>query len=309
MEFKTLNLRSSLDVIFTALVREFECKNCVWLSQGLVSKLLRISKDNWLNVEELSQLEHALYPYGSEQERLWFWDQALALKATTTVKEPLSGCDYTFLPLLHPDSKSFMGLIAFENLGVDLLRVQELLTQGSRHISFCLEYLEAKSLSYVDDLTSLFNQRYLPQVLEQEIDRSHRKGQKFSLLFLDVDCFKRINDSHGHVVGSQLLVEVSRIIRNTIRSYDPLFRYGGDEFLGLLVDTDKATGEKVAERIRRAIESHEFEIEGKNLKLTVSIGLSVFPEHAKTAKELIQLADQAMYYGKNKSRNIVYIAS
>lgn len=309
MEFKSLSLSDSLDLIFKSLFKEFNVKNCLWMGKGLVSQLARVSRENWLSVESLKQLDRSLFPINSDEERLWFWEQALVIKDVTTLQHRPSGLNYTFYPLFHPETSEKLGLIVFENDGVNLLKVQDRLNQCARHIGFCLEHLDAKNLSYLDDLTSLFNQRYLPQVLSQEIDRCQRQEKKFSLLFLDVDNFKMVNDEHGHLCGSRLLVEVGQIIKTAIRSYDPLFRYGGDEFLALLVDTDKVTGEKVAERIRRAIESHEFMIDGKRIKLTVSIGLSVFPDHAKTAQELIQLADQAMYYGKNKSRNIVYIAS
>lgn len=309
MEFKSLDLNQSIDVMFKALAKKLGVKNCMWMSQVLVSQLMRISRENWLTIENLKKFDHTLFPFKKEEDRLWFWEQGLQVKNLVTINHPSLGADFTFCPVFHPDTKARLGLMAFENNGSNLLAIQELIDCGSRHIGFCLDYAEAKKLSYVDDLTSLFNQRYLPQVLSQEIDRCQRQSQKFSVLFLDVDYFKRVNDGHGHLIGSQLLVEVSQIVKATIRSYDPLFRYGGDEFLALLVDTDKVSGEKVAERIRRAVESHDFIISGKALKLTVSIGLSVFPDHARSAQELIQLADQAMYYGKNKSRNIVYIAS
>ncbi len=309
MEFKSLDLQQSLDLLFKHLVKEPGVANCLWLSRGLISQLARISKENWLSVESLGSQEHVLFPFKNEEERIWFWEQSLTLKSVTTLKHPILGSNFTFCPLIHPDNGVKLGFVAIENDGFSMIQVQEILSQAARHVSFCLEFSEVRKLSYVDDLTSLFNQRYLPQVLAQEIDRSQRRGQKFSVLFLDIDYFKSVNDGHGHLTGSQLLVEVSELIKTTIRSYDPLFRYGGDEFLALLVDTDKGTGEKVAERIRRAIERHEFSVSGKKLNLTVSIGLSVFPDHAKNAQELIKLADQAMYYGKNKSRNIVYIAS
>ena len=133
-----------------------------------------------------------------------------------------------------------------------------------------------------------------------------RLDKKFSVLFLDIDYFKKVNDTSGHWIGSRLLVEVSRIILGSVRSCDYAFRYGGDEFVVVLVDTTREQGETIAERIRRAIEQHEFLIDSVSLKLTVSIGLAIFPDHAKSTVELLKLADQAMYYGKTKSRNIVF---
>ena len=96
--------------------------------------------------------------------------------------------------------------------------------------------------------------------------------------------------------------------QRSIRTCDYAFRYGGDEFVVVLVDTSPEQGEKIAERIRRAIEQNDFLIDGVALKLTVSIGLAIYPDHAKSTVELLKLADQAMYYGKSKSRNIVFLA-
>src|SRR6185437_8993666 len=130
-----------------------------------------------------------------------------------------------------------------------------------------------------------------------------------SLLFLDIDYFKMVNDGRGHWVGSKLLIELSKVLRLQVRSCDYCFRYGGDEFIVLLSGSTAENSKKVAERIRKAVESTTFSVEGHNMNLTVSIGLAAFPEHAQSASGLIQIADQAMYYGKKKSRNIVFVAS
>src|SRR5690606_38723151 len=110
--------------------------------------------------------------------------------------------------------------------------------------------------------------------------------------------------TRGHWVGSKVLVELGRLIKTSVRSSDYAFRYGGDEFVVVLVDTDVTNAEKVAERIRKKVEQTTFKIDGIQLNVTVSIGLAAFPEHARTSEQVIQMADQAMYYEKNKSRNI-----
>ena len=300
---------ASIKTIFAELTTQFRVDKVLWIGEELLCRLPRIEKKNWFSIPFFSEYEFGLMNWENEGQRLWFWEQALNSVEITTQNLPHSNLSVSFFPVYHPDEKKRLGVFAIENSGLDLLGVQKVLREAARHLAFCHEFQEAKTSSYVDDLTSLFNHRYLPKVLAQEIDRCQRQDKKFSLLFLDMDYFKKVNDGHGHLMGSRLLIEVASILKRSVRSYDPLFRYGGDEFLILLVDTDKSTGEKVAERIRRAIESHEFVFEDASIKLTASIGLSVFPDNAKSAKELIQLADQAMYYGKNKSRNIVYIAS
>jgi two-component system cell cycle response regulator len=187
--------------------------------------------------------------------------------------------------------------------------LKDSLDMAARYLSFAYQYLEARNMSYLDELTGLYNQRYLPLALEHEIQRTKRDKAEFTLLFLDIDYFKLVNDGRGHWVGSRLLVELGKVLKGQVRGCDYCFRYGGDEFIVLLTNAGVETAKTVAERIRKAVESRSFTVEGHNLNLTVSIGLASYPTHAQTSVGLIQLADQAMYYGKRKSRNIVFVAS
>ncbi len=222
-------------------------------------------------------------------------------------------------PILYVVIKSLndgspLGLLAFEgcsggeaqSLGLQVAESMKLMT---RFLEFGLAHWDGKRLALVDDLTELFNQRYLPTVIENEINRSKRKNSAFTLLFMDLDYFKMVNDTRGHWIGSKLLKEIGNILRQSIRSCDYGFRYGGDEFVVVLPDTDINGGQVVAERIRKSVEESRFLIDGHDIKLTMSVGLAAYPEHAKSKEQIIQLADQAMYYGKRKSRNIVYSAS
>lgn len=165
-------------------------------------------------------------------------------------------------------------------------------------------YEGARGLIYTDDLTGLYNHRYLQQALDQEIRRSERYGLEFSLVFIDLDYFKNINDTHGHLAGSHSLREVAALLRQSVREVDMVFRYGGDEFTALLVETDSRGAAVVAERIRRTIESHTF-LAGTEAasRLTATVGYSTFPENGNDKKSIIDLADQAMYIGK-KDRNV-----
>ncbi len=179
-----------------------------------------------------------------------------------------------------------------------------------RHLGLALRNLgrlkQVEHLAYLDDLTHLYNTRYLDVVLEREL----AGGRPFTLLFMDVDHFKAVNDQHGHLSGSRLLVEVARVLRSCVRDEDVLVRYGGDEYVMLLVGIDSGGGLKVAERIRRAIEDHRFlSREATPVRITSSIGLASFPEHAGSKAEIIDLADRAMYRGKRTTRNVVYMAS
>ncbi|HSN13818.1 MAG TPA: diguanylate cyclase [Anaeromyxobacteraceae bacterium] len=180
----------------------------------------------------------------------------------------------------------------------------------ARHAGLALRNLgrleEVRDLAYVDDLTRLFNTRYLDLTLDREV----AGGKPFTVLFLDLDHFKLVNDEHGHLSGSQLLVEVGRVLRSCVRDEDVIARFGGDEYVVVLVGIDAGGGLKVAERIRRAIEDHRFlSREGGRVRITASIGLASHPEHASEKAELVDLADRAMYRGKRTTRNVVYVAS
>ncbi|MBJ6766144.1 diguanylate cyclase [Myxococcaceae bacterium JPH2] len=171
-------------------------------------------------------------------------------------------------------------------------------------------FAAVEDLAYVDDLTRLFNTRYLHLVLDREAHDSLQMQRPFSLLFLDLDRFKSINDTHGHLVGSKLLVEAARVVKGCVRDHDVVARYGGDEYVVLLRGTDSGGALKVAERIRRTMETHQFLArEGLALKLTTCIGVASFPEHARDKAMLLDLSDRAMYRGKRGSRNVVYIAA
>ncbi len=184
-------------------------------------------------------------------------------------------------------------------------RVRFLCRQAGLGFENAFRYRGARDLMYTDDLTGLYNHRYLQIVLEQELRRSARYGLEFAVVFIDLDRFKDINDRYGHLVGSSMLKETGKILARCVRDADILFRFGGDEFTALLVETDNSGAEVVAERIRRSIENNRFLAdEGVNARLTATIGYSIFPGDSEDKIDLLNLADQAMYWGK-KLRNVV----
>ena len=170
-------------------------------------------------------------------------------------------------------------------------------------------YLRAKERAFIDDVTGAYNARYLFAALEHELRRADRYGSELSLIFLDVDRFKLVNDSHGHLVGSRTLRALSQVLLGCIRQVDTLARYGGDEFTILLADTSHETAQTVAERIRAAVATAEFEGQGSSLHITVSIGVASFPEHAQSGEALLDLADKAMYRAKSLGRDRVCSAA
>ncbi|MBE0597537.1 MAG: GGDEF domain-containing protein, partial [Desulfuromonadales bacterium] len=208
--------------------------------------------------------------------------------------------------------KSLMGgLVLLNSIGMNLPALIPLdnLVFLAEQTAIGLEnaslYQGARELIYTDDLTGLYNYRYLQLILEREIRRTDRYGMAFTLVFIDLDYFKLVNDTHGHLAGSAALQEVAGLLRQSVREVDLLFRYGGDEFTALLVETDAKGGAVVAERIRHSIEQHSFLVSsGKPSHLTATVGFASFPEHAQTHQEIIDLADRAMYHGK-KVRNVI----
>lgn len=168
-------------------------------------------------------------------------------------------------------------------------------------------YQKMAELAITDDLTKLFNTRYLNRTIETEIQRSSRYNTSVSLIFMDIDYFKHVNDHHGHLVGSKLLVELGQLLIKNLRVVDIVARYGGDEFVIVLPQTTPKAATQIAERIRKIVEQNVFlKKEGYSLKITASFGVASYPETAKSKEELLRLADEAMYRVKYQTRNAVY---
>ncbi len=175
--------------------------------------------------------------------------------------------------------------------------------ENARHVK------RIHDLTITDDVTNLYNSRHLHFILETEIYRSQRYGYEFSVIFLDLDHFKNVNDSHGHLIGSKLLAEIGAVMKGNCRLIDFAFRYGGDEFVILLPQTSKESALTVARRLHKLIrESIWLAGEGLNIHITSSVGVASYPTDSRTKVQLLQLADEAMYNVKNSTRDSVAAA-
>lgn len=170
---------------------------------------------------------------------------------------------------------------------------------------------QMRTLAITDDLTGVYNHRYLNERLGQEIARASRLGHPVSVIMLDIDHFKKYNDANGHEAGDTALRQIASILKDGVRASDVVARYGGEEFLLILPDTPKDVARVVAERIRRIVEDTQFEgeqaIPGK--KLTISAGVATWPEDCEDAACLVRNADDALYEAKRMGRNRVVLAN
>lgn len=167
-------------------------------------------------------------------------------------------------------------------------------------------FTHAKEMLFIDDISGLFNHRYLDIALDREMKRVERYASHLAVLFIDVDGFKSVNDTHGHLIGSRVLAEFGSLLKKSVRDVDVVIRYGGDEYTAILVETSCEVALVVAERIRRQVEAHHFLGEGGCvIRLTCSIGYACCPDDAAKKEDLIEMADKAMYVGKATGKNCV----
>lgn len=215
----------------------------------------------------------------------------------------------SFLSIPLKFKKEVLGVINFARPGVDSFAKEEIriLTLVADQIALAIEnaklYTQARELSVRDDLTGLYNRRHFQTVLNMEWKRAIRFKRSLSLLMMDVDHFKEYNDTFGHLEGDKVLKEMSALLKRNLREVDTIARFGGEEFILLLPDTDKKGAIAVGEKLRRLIESTMF---NKGLRgITISSGISSYPEDVRELDDLIDHADIALYDAKDAGRNRV----
>lgn len=164
---------------------------------------------------------------------------------------------------------------------------------------------EIYRMTTVDGLTQVFNRRYFEDAIEREISRSRRYLRPLSLVLLDIDFFKKINDTCGHLAGDAVLKEVARVVRSRTRREDVVARYGGEEFALLLPEIDHKGAAQLAEKVRKLVEKHEFIFDGERIPVTISAGVATVQKKGEDPTELVRRADEKLYEAKSAGRNRV----
>ncbi len=182
---------------------------------------------------------------------------------------------------------------------------EEFLVSMAAQVSAALDNRSLQFATRMDPLTRLYNRGYLNDRLREEMTRTSRTNRPFTLMILDIDHFKKVNDSYGHQAGDEVLVGISALLKRSCRASDAICRYGGEEIALILADTPIAGAKIFAENIRKTIESENFPIpDGKTIRVTASMGLAEFPGQAGSIQELIKHADDALYKAKREGRNL-----
>ena len=209
--------------------------------------------------------------------------------------------DYSYEEAISKGASDFVSKpIRFEEL---LLRLRRVLRERNITKERALMLARLQDLAITDGLTKLYNSRYFYKQLDSEVNRAKRYNHPLTLLFMDIDYFKRYNDTYGHLEGDKVLVSIGKIIKSCLRKMDTAYRYGGEEFTVILPETNRGEVMTVAKRIKDAMENEKFSPQSeKSISITISIGATEYCPGERISA-LVQRADKAMYLSKQRGRN------
>lgn len=212
------------------------------------------------------------------------------------------------IPIAKAENSLALILLKKESGISDAVGLGLIKAMGS-HIAVAFENAALYRIAITDELTGLYTKRYFHQMIEKKFELFEQYGEKLTLLMIDIDNFKMVNDTYGHPAGDRVLKDLAQCILESTRDQDFDFRYGGEEFSVILPATDGGAGSMVAERIREAVEKNSFSAENTSLKLTVSIGVASCPMNARSIRDLVLEADRSLYEAKRSGKNRVVLST
>lgn len=305
-------------------LKQLLSKVCVLIQQAFhishVSVLLKDEEDMVLRAN-YGTLTARVHEGGRLPAGAALWGRALAIGKTVVENDVKQCSDYM---ALYDETGSHMciplvsfgqtlGVLVLDNAQKDAFQLQDLQTLESV-ADICAtaiqnaHYVErVKQLAYIDGLTGIFNRRFFELRIAEEIERARRFDAGMAVIMVDIDQFKRLNDEFGHLLGDEVLRQVSSVFHQQLRKIDVVCRYGGEEFAILLSQTSPQHALGVAEKLRRLVESWQFP--GVPRPVTISAGTATYPEHGETRDELVKAADAGLYLAKQNGRNCVCTAS
>jgi len=239
-------------------------------------------------------------------------EQALASHALYAVSDPSAPTRLVLFPILLDET--LIGIVRIRYSAAvpqpeQLASAVRYLTDVGHVLSNVYLLTRSQDLSMLDDLTRAYNRRFFESHLDEEIERARRYGSIVSIIFLDLDDLKVVNNRFGHLAGSRTLQEVAKRILAAVRSIDKVVRFGGDEFCIILPQTDQEQASHVANRVKKSLSERMFELEpGASVPITASFGVASYPTHAQTKEDLIRQADAAMFLVKSTTKNSIKLA-
>lgn len=315
-----------------ALTSTLDLQEVLALIMGKISELLKPSTWSLLLVDDKKQELHFQIAIGKDASRItdfrikigegltgWVAKTGEAAIVSDVTQDPRFSREID--GFIHPHIKSVacvplkskdrtLGVIELINCFEESFPSEDLsmLTSLADHAAIAIEnamYVKRiQELTITDDCTNLYNSRYFNYMIDAELSRSKRYNYHFALIFFDLDRFKSVNDTHGHLCGSRLLREIGDLIRSRLRDIDTAYRYGGDEFIVLLPQTNKESAILVARRLCELLNQTPIQLDQDvSVTITASFGVASFPTDATSKVELVRMADQAMYRVKNRTRN------
>jgi diguanylate cyclase (GGDEF)-like protein len=267
-----------------------------------------------------SQVNYHPKPIGADElklvKKVFSMGEAVTINSFTGHHDyvPLSPSSRSLIIVPMTSHGQINGVLLAEANAVEFFNARDLqmLSAVARSAGLALENAElhrkTEELTIIDELTGIYNYRYFVQKLKEEKRRALRYDLPLSLIMVDIDWFKKLNDSYGHEIGNEVLRQLANVIRRCIRDVDIFCRYGGEEFVIILPQTPKSEASHIGERIRSQVEQEIINTgNGNKVKITVSVGVSSFPENGKSHEELVSIADQALYRAKGDGRNLVCV--